>query len=77
MSARRALLVVPVPGGGGMVRAGRSRAGGGGREGRPAVLVWFHGWGRAGAPVVGLPAWPVAGPVAASLVGVGVPGGWS
>jgi hypothetical protein len=54
MSARRALLVVPVPGRGGKVRAGGSRAGGGGREGRPAVLVWFHGRGRAGAPPVGL-----------------------
>jgi hypothetical protein len=48
MSARRALLVVPVSGGGGMVRAGRSRAGGGGRGGRPAALVWFHGWGQRG-----------------------------
>jgi molybdopterin biosynthesis enzyme len=42
---------------------------GGGREGRPAAPVWFHGWGRAGAPVVGLPARPVAGLVVARVVG--------
>jgi hypothetical protein len=76
MSARRALLVVAMPGGGGEVRAGGSRAAGGGWEGRPAVLVWFLGWGRAGAPVVGLPAWPVGGLLVASLVR-GVLGWWS
>jgi hypothetical protein len=62
MSARRALLVVPVPGGGGKVGAGGSRAEG---AGGPACCVGVvPGWGRVGAPVVGLAARPVAGLVA-------------
>ncbi len=58
MSARRALLVVVLAGhsGAGFVETGTGA--GRGWVGRPAVVVRFLVWGRAGAPVVGLLARP-------------------